>query len=1327
MTDPPASSASADNTLAFPASVAQQAFWYLELLEKSVSAFNVPLRFRIDGPVDPRILQKALGSIAGRHESLRTHFEEDNGELLQIVVAELEFPLPLHDISSLTEEKMGEEADRLGTREAQRSFDLSSGPLLRAELVKFSPVKHHLHLTFHHSVFDGLSIALFISELAEFYEVHLYRREDTLEPLPIQYGDYSVWQKDLLQSPQVAAQLEWWKGNLAGMVEPDLPTDRPRPARKSWKGEIVSTPLSKDLIERLQTIASRNSSTLFHLQLAAFKILLQRYTGSDDISVGTPVSGRTRPEIEPLIGIFINSLILRSDLSGNPSFEKLLGQVRDNALRAIDHQDLPFENLVRELRPNRDPGRNPLFQINFSHDRFAPKPQEFANLVISPVSSRSPGSIFDLHLFITERDGIWRAGCDFSTDLFDRATASRMLGQFRHLLEQIADEPSKAIADLDVLSSPEKDELLGKWASAPTAYPSHLNVPALFADIAARHPDRTALIHGDETFTYRQLAAAATAIARRLSDAGLRQGDLAAIAGPPSPGLIAGILGILMAGGVYVPLNPDDPAERTKLLLEECGARFCIADEEAVAGFDGIRIPFPGMDGDSGSAPLPVIDADASLAAYVMFTSGSTGKPKGVLVPHRAIARLVKNPNFLPIAADDVFLLSAPAAFDASTLEIWGPLLNGAKLVIPDKGKTLDRIAAAVREHGVTTLWLTAGLFNLMIEEHASDLTGLRHLLAGGDVLSVPHVRKALAALPATHLINGYGPTENTTFTTCHRISPRDTERTSIPIGTPVSNSTAYLLDPQGRPVPIGVPGELHTGGDGLALGYHRDADLTAEKFIIHPQLGRLYRTGDLCRWLADGTIEFLGRRDHQVKVRGFRIEPGEIEAVLASHPDIRQSKVAVRGDDAENKRILAWAVPVEGRSPSSDEIASYLSRRLPAFMCPDGIGIIEKFPVTKNGKVDTAALPDLFTTAEAKDKALPVGETETKLATIWAELLGIEGIGRDEEFFSLGGHSLMALRMFSRISREFDRSLPLSALISHPTVRELSQLLKTDSIPPMSSPDTLGKGHLVALSGSGDEPPLFCIHGGDGGVLFYRDLAALLPDNLPVFAIESVELSSSEPIVPSSVEETSASYVKTLLAQYPQGPYRLAGYSFGGVVAHEMACILSGMGHEVRFLGLLDTHNPSATSRRYGSLERIAIFWKQHRHIPLAPRFFKLIGRFREGMATHRRVKNEVLAATTDGPAEAHGDLRRVQVRQENWRAMQAYQPRPFLGKITLFKAKDQSDKVEWPEDYGWRAMGAGGFEIIPVEGKHLTLFESGNVSHLADALKPAIKAASA
>ena len=1320
------------DVIAFPASIAQQVFWYLEMLQPGVTAFNVSMRFRLDGPLDIGRLECTINTIVARHESLRTHFEEEDGELLQVVFPQLAIPLPVLDISHLAADKVQAEADRLSEIEAQRPFRLAIGPMIRTELVRLAPASHILHVTVHHAMFDGWSMTILTEEIARIYQAYADGLPCPLEPLPIQYGDFSIWQKKFLEGPEVAKQLAYWKERLRGMVELDLPTDHPRPPVKSWKGDIVSLLLPREMTARLQAIATRNGATLFHLFVAAFKVLLSRYTGSTDVAVGTPIAGRTRAEIEPLIGVFINSLILRSDLSGDPPFEEFLRQVRDTAFAAVENQDLPFECLVRELRPNRDQSRNPLFQVNFTHQRSFAKAGQFGGLTFTPIPSRSPGAIFDLHFFMVEREEGWRASCDFSTDLFERSTALRMLGHFRRALEDIADEPAKPVSKLEILTGEEKALLLGEWAGRRTEYPREATVGELFTDLARRDPGRVALVRGDATVTYGQLHAAAAKLARHLIAAGARPGARIALCANPSPETIVGILGILMAGGAYVPLDPAYPAERFALLLEDCGATVAVSDPafaERFAGWPGQLVLLEPAGQSAEPVEPPSVAITAADPAYVLFTSGSTGRPKGVVVPHRAVVRLVRGCDYVAITPDDVFLQAAPLSFDASTLEIWGPLLNGGRLVIPPYGAGLAEIAEAVRRHGVTILWLTAGLFQVMVEEHLSDLQGLKQLLAGGDVLSVPHVRRAMLGLPGTRLINGYGPTENTTFTTCHAIASQDLDGPSIPIGRPIANTSVYLLDDRGRPVPVGVPGELLTGGDGLAIGYQGNAELTAATFVPNPLPGhageRLYRTGDVCRWRPDGAIEFIGRRDHQVKVRGFRIELGEIEAVLSAHPDVRQAKVGVRGGGAEGKRVVAWVAPKEGRRLDGAALSVYLSERLPAFMRPDAVAVLEALPVSAHGKVDTSALPDPSVPARPADgqgespSRAPVGAIEQRLAAIWGELLGVGTVGRDDDFFALGGHSLMALRLFSRIHREFHRSLPLAMLLKHPTVRGLAALLGDQ--PAVAEPSEQEcTGVIVTLTEGGTGAPLFCIHGGDGAVLFYRSLATLMEPDCAIHAIESLHLCRSAAIAKCSVEQTAAAYVRNLRKLQPRGPYRLAGYSFGGVVAHAMGCLLAAEGERVEFLGLFDTHNPAVSPRQYSAAERLAVFWKQHEALGFVPRIGMLIRRINESLQARKRTRAEEAAARAQGsaPAEANSDLRRVQVYEAHKLAMRAYRPKPFPGRMTLFKAKMASDKLDWPEDYGWGPPACGELDIIPVPGRHLSLFEPGHVEELAVAL---------
>ncbi len=1316
-----------DQEFVFPSSVSQQVFWYMEMLESSLSAFNIPLRFNFEGPIDVQLLQRTLDTIIQRHESLRTHFSQDNDELLQVVAPSLIIPINIIDISDTSEECLQSEADKLGKVEARKTFDLASGPLIRAEILKLRPNWHIFHLTIHHAIFDGMSMTVLTKEIQKIYQAYFDQLPCPLVPLKIQYGDFSVWQKDFLKSPRIQYQLEFWKNNLQGMTELDMPTDFVRPKNKTWKGDIISILLPKDLTDNLKRIAADSGSTLFHLQLAVCSILFSRYTGSYDISFGTPVTGRNSEELEDLIGVFINTIILRNDLSGNPSFKSLLDCVRANTLKALEHQDLPFEYLVRELRPLRDQSRNPLFQINFNHHRSFAKSSEFGGVTLTPIPSKSPGTIFDLHFFIVERKEGWRLSCDFSTELFSRESADRMIGHYKNLLEQISHFPNKNINEYNILTSCEKEKIIYDWSGIITSYPANKTIDQLFVEIAIKYPNKIAITSGKENFTYKQIYSSAIHLANELLDAGLKDNELVVSMAESSAEMICGFLAILMAGGCCVPFDPSNPKNRILHLLRECGAKIGIftacCDNVFPKEWDGKKIMISITDNFSEFSELNKSCVTSDKSAFLLFTSGSTGEPKGVYIPHRGVTRLVRDQNYIKVFDSDVFLQFAPSTFDASLLEIWGALLNGSELVIAPTGSSLEDISNSIISSKVTILWLTSGLFQVMVDHHIESLKGLRYLIAGGDVLSVKHVNQAFEHLNNTILINGYGPTENTTFTCFHQIRKEDTTKLSIPIGKPIANTKVYLLDQQLQPVPVGIHGELFTGGSGLTTGYHNSPVLNRQKFFDHPDFGMIYQTGDICRWDANGIIEFIGRKDQQVKVRGFRIELGEIENVLLKHVEVTQVKVAVRGDNAEDKRIVAWVTLQDSANSEESDLLEFLSNQLPSFMRPDSIMVISSFPLSKNGKIDISKLPDTLFRDLSKSNlpiVLPSNEIEEKLFGIWSDLLGFSTFGCHDNFFMIGGNSLLALRMFSRIKHEMDCSLPLSSLLQHSSIYSLAKIISPTLVELKNK--FLEIGNVVTLSPDPNKSPIFCIHGGDGGVLFYRDLAIAMDNSIPIHAIESLEIGFSEAVKVASIRETALAYLKHIRKIQPKGPYRLGGYSFGGIVAFDLACIISQEGEKVEFLGLFDTYNPTAPKRNYNLCERFIVFWRQSLSDSLINRMHSVCIRFFQGIQNNRRIKAELIAAKNFGPAKAFSDLRRVQVREENWRAMQAYEPPTFPGRITLFKTTTISDKVKRPDDYGWTCQAKNGVDIIKVDGEHLTIFSPDNIKSLSHELKKSI-----
>ena len=1291
--------------VAFPASAAQQAFWYLDNLSPGITAFNVPIRFRLDGTLDRGILEQSLQEIVKRHEILRTRFEESGGELLQVVEPDSRFHLEFAEAGGGPDSL--EKAERLAREEAAKPFILTRAPLIRALLVKLAEDSHMLHVSAHHTVFDGWSIRVLTTELGRLYEAFSAGQPNPLEPLPIQYGDYSVWQNGFVEGPEVAAQLEYWKQRLAGLPDLELPTDRPRPRVKSWKGDIVSTLLPKELTSRLARIATSRGATLFHLYLAAFMALANRYTGADDIAIGVPVAGRNQPQLEDLIGTFINTLIVRSNLEGNPAFDEFLGKVAENAIEAVENQDVPFEVLVRTLRPGREAGRNPLFQINFTHQRSFAQAGTFGGVTLTPVPSVPQGAIFDVNVFMVEREEGWRASCDFSTDLFDRGTIVRMMGHFRTLLEAVAQNPSAPLKNLPIIPEEELAEIK-KWSEVKRPGPSEFTIGSLFAQQASVHPEKTAILYREERITYGQLLASATGIANDLHRRGVRRGMFVGIAAESTPGRIAGLLGISLAGAAYVPLDAGAPAAWNNSILGDTGIQWVLADDSARTAFaEELVIPLStaGMDGIvPDTIPAPAIASDP---AYLLFTSGSTGRPKGVIIPHRGVVRLVHDTNYMPFGEEEIFLHAAPLTFDAATFEIWGALLNGGTLALPDLPDAgIGEIVQALERHKVTTLWLTAGLFQIMIEEHPHALRSLHNLLAGGDVLPHSAVARALDSLPGVRLINGYGPTENTTFTSCHTVRHEDCGRASIPIGTPVANTCIRIVDAAGRMVPIGVPGELQAGGDGLAIGYLADPGLTAEKFIKSPEGARWYRTGDRARWMPDGTIEFLGRMDSQIKIRGFRIEPLEVETALLRLPGVAAAKVGTRGAGPSEKKLVAWISGSGGILPDARLAAQALARHLPRHLCPDAIVPVKSFPLTPNGKIDTSALPDPLTTrAQEIEGVPPETPTEKRLAAIWRELIGISHIARNDDFFEIGGHSLLAIRIFERIRREFGAALPLASLLQEPTLAGLARII--DEALQSTAEERHPLSLITAVRSGGNRPPFVCIHGGDGGIIFYRDLAPHLGDERPFLAIEAPALNSEDEIIAEPVEHMAEKYLTLLRREKGKGPFLLGGYSFGGLVAFEMACRLAQEGMNVPLLALFDTSNPAVKGKPFSPRERLIHAWRSESECPLIQRPAHL---------ARRLISRTLFRPVQEESVER--DSRHEEMCAAHLEAMRAYRPGFYPGKLTLFKAADEDPVLKRPPDYGW-SQAAAEVEIFLIPGRHLTLFDADHIPILGRELK--------
>ncbi|HEY0514543.1 MAG TPA: amino acid adenylation domain-containing protein [Thermoanaerobaculia bacterium] len=915
-----------------PLSFAQERLWFLDRLAPGNAGYHIPLALAAHGELSLPAMEAALGAMVRRHEALRTTYEARGDRPVQRIAPPGSWTLPLIDLAGLPEAPRRAEARLLADGEMARPFDLERDPVLRASAVRLGPREHALLLVVHHIAADGWSLGVMVEEIVALYPAAGSSRSlgsGALADLPVQYADFAVWQRGWLSGEVLERQLAYWRERLAGAPVLDLPTDRPRPPAQSFHGATRMHAVGPAATRALEALARRQDATLFMVLLAAMQTLLGRYAGQEDVVLGSPIANRTRAEIEPLVGFFVNSLALRGDLSGDPAFTSLVARARRSALEAYSHQDLPFERLVEELRPERRLSQNPIFQVMFAVQNTPLRAIDLPGLTFAPVEFGFPATRFDLEVFFTETAGGLAVQLTYATDLFDATTIARLEGHLDALLAAVVADPSRRLSELPLLPEPERHQLVFEWSDTAAAIPRD-DVAALFAEQARLRPDAVAVSSGEGELTYAELDRRSSRLARRLAAAGVGPEVRVALLAQRSPAMIVGLLAILKAGGAYVPLDPAYPAERLAWMLADSGSRLLLGQPELLAELpaevDGTAVVELTADPAGPAGPEPAGPLPGGLA-YVMYTSGSTGRPKGVGVTHRNVVRLVRESGFADLGSDQVFLQLAPISFDASTMELWAPLLNGGRIaVFPPRRPSLEELGEAIARFGVTSLWLTAGLFHQMVDGRLEALRPLRQLLAGGDVLSPPHVRRALGGLPGLTLINGYGPTEGTTFTCCFPMTGPEQVGSTVLLGRPIGNTRVHVVDAGLRPVPTGVWGELCIGGEGLSRGYLGRPDLTAERFVPDPFAGggkRLYRTGDVVRFRPGGRIEFLGRRDGQVKLRGFRVELGEIESALARHPAVRAAAVALRDDGGPaGRRLVAYVVPrqVAAAAPGDGE-----------------------------------------------------------------------------------------------------------------------------------------------------------------------------------------------------------------------------------------------------------------------------------------------------------------------------------------------------------------------------------------------------------------------
>lgn len=1319
-------------TGSLPLSFAQQRLWFLQQLEPNSPAYNMRLAWRLEGALNVGAVAQSLQALVHRHETLRSCFPAEGGQPSQVIRDSLTIPLNQHDLRSLSEAECDASVRQLTYEEDLKPFNLAEGPVIRATLLQLRDEEYVFLITMHHIISDGWSLGVLRKDFTALYRAFSTQQPCPPSELPIQYVDFAHWQRQWLTGKVLEGQLAYWRRQLAGIPTLQLPTDRPRPAVQTHNGAMSFCKIPESIKEGLFTIGRHEGITLATTLLAAFQTLLSRYTGQTDIAVGSPIANRNRMEVEGLIGFFTNTLVMRTDLSGDPSFREVLQRVHQVALGAHDHQDLPFERLVEELHPERDLSRNPLFQVMFAVQNTPSEGFTLPGVTVRGFGTGSKMTKFDLECHILKSSEGLNLTFVYNTDLFGAETIKRMGQYFQTVLEEVVRDPGQRLSQIPLLSEAQRRQLLVEWNNTRTTFPPEQCIHQVFEQQEGQSPEAVAVVFGDQQLTYRELNTRANQLAHYLKKQGVGPEVLVGLCMEQSLELVIGLVGILKAGGAYVPLDPEYPEERLTFMFQDSGIDILLTQQSMLTKLPVHQAKDLCLDVDwsvleQESKRNPICNTTPENLAYIIYTSGSTGQPKGTSIRHRSVVRLVHHTNYVELQSSDRIAQTATISFDAATFELWGALLHGAQLVIIPKATTLSPqdFSVSLQRYGITTMFLTTALFNHIAREVPGAFQGVRNLLFGGEAVDPQWVTQILQTAPPERLLHVYGPTECTTFTTWHLTEGVAPGEVTVPIGQPIANTQVYVLDRKLHPVPIGAYGELYIGGDGLAQGYlHRPA-LTAEKFVPHPfseEPGmRLYKTGDMGRYLSDGAIEFLGRVDQQVKVRGFRIELGEIESVLSRHPNVAESAVTVQEDETGDKRLVGYVVPTNGTTLEPTTLRQYLQTKLPNYMLPSTLMILDTFPLTPNGKLDRKSLPIVGHQPTIKtDRAELITPIERQLQVIWEQNLGVSGIGIHDNFFNLGGHSLMAAKMFFQIETIFHSKLPLSVLFTSPTIHEFSNLLASQGGSPSWS-------SLIPIQPSGTSRPFFAVPGVGGNVICFSLLSHLLGPTQPFYGFQSQGLDGKTPPF-STIEAMAAHYIGEMQTIQPSGPYCLGGVCIGGVIAYEMAQQLLAQGEQVALLALMEPSAPRTKKGTHG------VFHSPGRNLllkyayPLYYVWHLTVSHFKTSNTSldfTKLVMNKigylVRLLKEKGNYEHQQSLLNIdRVSNANRFALLQYIPQKYSGRIVHFLAKERPIRQSSDRRKKWEHLCTGEFQsfLIPGENSGRMLRQPG-VQELAPALK--------
>jgi len=1336
-------------TTVSPLSYGQKALWFLYRSAPESAAYHVSFCARIRSALDVAALRRSFQALVDRHGALRAVFKSRDGEPMQEIAGQRDVCFETTDCTGCT----GEELHQSVTAAYRRPFDLEREPAFRVHLFARAADDHVLLVTVHHIVYDAWSLWLNLDEIRQLYAAEASGSASPLALPARPYRDYIGWQEEMLAGPQGERLWNFWKNELAGELPTlNLPTDHPRPPVQTYRGASYRCKLSAELTQQIRKLAQSESVTPFMLLLAAFQVLLYRYTGQQDILIGSPTTGRGEARFAGVVGYFVNPVVLRANLAGNPAFRSFLQRVFKTALNAFAHQDFPFPLLVERLQPRRDPSYAPLFQVSFVYQ----KPQRSAagtdwlgwseaagarsnwgGLEIEYFDMPQQEGQFDLELELLEAESSFRCLFKYNTDLFEAATIARLARHFESLLSGIVAAPHQPIDRLPLLDAAERDQILRDWNATAVDYPQGAWVHQLFERQAEAVPAAPALAFAGQSLRYAELNERANRLAHYLRSAGAGPDCVVGVCLERSVDMVVALHAVLKAGAAYLPLDPDYPPERLDYMAADAGVKLLLTHAALAARWRAAGARTVALDTEwpriaEQPAHNPEVGLTVDNLAYVIYTSGSTGKPKGVAVPHRGLLnRLQWMQAQYRLDASDRVLQKTPFSFDVSVWEFFWPFMAGAALVVAPPGDHRDsrRLVELIRDQRITTLHFVPSMLRAFLgDAGAASCLSLKRVICSGEAL--PHdLQQRFFATLGAELHNLYGPTE-ASIDVSHWTCRRDSKDAVVPIGFPIANTALYVLDANLSPLPIGVAGELHIGGVGLARGYLNKPELTAEKFIRdpfgHAPGGRLYKTGDLARYRPDGAIEYLGRLDHQVKIRGFRIELGEIETVLSQCPEVKSSVVVAREEHGD-KRLVAYVAGRDGNFPAEATLREFLTARLPDYMVPAVFVVLEDLPLNANGKIDRNALPASGTVNKAKDFIPPRDAIEQALVRQWEALLKVRPIGVRDKFFELGGHSLLAVNLMAWIEKEFGKNLPIATLFRKPTIEQLGEVLREQARSPAASP-------LVPIQPGGLAPPFFCAAGGGGSVLYYYLLANHLGPDQPFYGLQAIGLDGArEPL--ARVEDLAAAYLEEIRKVRPHGPYLLGGHCFGGLVAFEASQQLRRQGEEVALLVVMDVpaRRPEGDPAPAGADD---ITWLVKLAGVIKESSGKDLGVTREALqpfdaeARLHYFKERMQAAGFLPPGADVSPVRgllRVFVANSTARyAPQDVRPVP----IVLFRAGEPHPDYDFsPADdpgrpieqssLGWSAYAQGEVAVHVVPGNHITMMSEPHVARLAERVK--------